>query len=300
MRFLRFGKSNRGVVPKSNLRKERAAVKQGDDVIGRGSELVTTPRGYAIANYIIQKGDRRSITEVKPMPNFDQVIMKSRRASSIARLSDGKDYMEADLDQFDRRPSARRRKDMLASNQEWPGIQALDDELSDSDFEDDDSDESHEMLVSGRPARVRFPGSRGDSELRPVQDQTYVEPDDEDDVPDGRARIRSTFGGDRLSRRSMRRGVRSDYLRDENVAGKSMRLNYDLVKSLLQDGMCAGDIDPAVVLNFASVEPKIGSDGREAMQALARIPVAVRRAYRLPTNLGEFESYGEVAREYAA
>ncbi|HVA82226.1 MAG TPA: hypothetical protein VNF29_14965 [Candidatus Binataceae bacterium] len=291
------------MVPKSNLRQERAAVKQSDDVIGRGSELVTTPRGYAIANYIIQTGDRRSIIEVKPMPNFDQVIMKSRRASSIARLSDGKDYMEEDLDQVDRRPSARRRKDMLASNQEWPGIQALDDELSDEDFEDG-GDESHEMLVSGRPARVRFPGSRGDSELRPPQWSEYVEDeDDPDNELSGQDRIRernlrNTLGGDRLARRA---GRRDRGVADEYAAGKSRRLNYDLVKSLLQDGMCAGDIDPAVVLNFAgSVESRIGSDGRSAMQALATIPVAVRRRYGLPTNLGEFESYGEVAREYAA
>ena len=232
-----------------------------------------------------------------------QSLMKSKRSMNVGRMSDGKDYMESDLDDSDRRPSARRRKDMLASNQEWPGIQALDDELSDSDFEDDDSDESHEMLVSGRPSRIKFPGSRGDSELRPPQWSEYTsDEDDPDNELDGQARIaernlRNTLGGDRLARRSMRRdrGVGDAY-----AAGKSRRISYDLIKSKLQDAMCAGDVDPAVVLNFASVEPKIGSDGREAMQALARIPVAVRRAYRLPTNLGEFEDYGEVAREYAA
>lgn len=295
MRFLRFGKSNRGVVPKSNLRKERAAVKQSDDVIGRGSELVTTPRGYAIANYTIKKGDRRSIIEVKPMPNFNQMIMKSRRASSIARLSDGKDYMESDLDDSDRKPSARQRRDRQNT---FPGIESLDAELSDEDFEDDDGEDlRHEMLVSGRPSRVKFPGARGDSTLEPVE---YIhDEDDEDGALAGQDRIaaRNRYGGDALARRMQRR---SRGVGDSYTAGKSRRISYDLLKSKLQDAMCAGDVDPAVVLNFASVEPKIGSDGREAMQALARIPVAVRRAYRLPTNLGAFESYGEVAREYAA
>jgi len=305
MRFLRFRKSQ-GVIAKSELRKERAAVKQSDEVIGRGSELVTTPRGYAIANYTIKKGDRRSIIEVNPMPNFNQMIMKSRRASSVRELSDGKDYMEADLD---RRPSARRRKDMLASNQEWPGIQALDDELSDSDFEDDDSDESHEMLVSGRPSRIKFPGSRGDSELRPPQWSEYTsDEDDPDNELDGQARIaernlRNTLGGDRLARRSMRRdrGVADAYTAGKSLSYRPRRaLSFELIKSRLQDAMADGNLDPTLLLNFASSEPRCGIDLAAQMRALATIPPQVRRRYRLPEDLGPWEIQGEIRRELSA
>ena len=50
--------------------------------------------------------------------------------------------------------------------------------------------EEHEMLVSGRPSKIRFPGAKGDSELSPVQDVV--------DIPDREAYDRAG-GGDRVS-----------------------------------------------------------------------------------------------------
>ena len=122
--------------------------------------------------------------------------MLSKAKSSVGRMSDDKDYMEENLDDSDRKPQAKKRKDMRESNEEWPGIQAMDAELDDAEGLDDGGDEEHEMLVSGRPSRIRFPGAKGDSELRPVQDVV--------DIPD-REGYERAGGGDRASMRSQRK-----------------------------------------------------------------------------------------------
>jgi hypothetical protein len=122
--------------------------------------------------------------------------MLNKAKSSVGRMSDDKDYMEENLDDSDRKPQAKKRKDMEESNEEWPGIEAMDAELDDADGLDEDGDEEHEMIVSGRPSKIRFPGAKGDSELRPVQDVV--------DIPD-RAGYERAGGGDHASMRSQRR-----------------------------------------------------------------------------------------------
>ena len=122
-------------------------------------------------------------------------LLSKARRSQIGEMSDEKDYMEEDIDESDRKKQGKERKDMREANDEWPGIQALDDELSD-EGEFEEGDEEHEMLVSGRPSRIRFPGAKGDSELSPVQDVV--------DIPDREAYDRAG-GGDRAAQRSQRR-----------------------------------------------------------------------------------------------
>jgi hypothetical protein len=227
----------------------------------------------------------------------DLVKSKKRRSESVQELSDGKDYNEEDIDQFDRKPSGRRRRDMDAT---FPGIQAMDDAL----FNEPDPID-HTILVSGRPARVRFPGARGDSELRSIQDQEYVEDaDDEDGKLDGQDRIaaRNRYGGDRLARRSMRRerGVADAYMVGKSLGYRTRPLSFELIKSKLHDAMADGNLDPKILLNFASAEPRLGIDLPAQMRALAMIAPEVRRRYGLPTDLGPWEVQGEIRRELSA
>ena len=92
----------------------------------------------------------------------DLVKSKRRRSQTIQSMSDAKDYADADLDEFDRAPQGARRKDMRESNDEWQGIQALDDYYAQKWANDEQElDElEHTMLVSGRRAKIRFPGAK--------------------------------------------------------------------------------------------------------------------------------------------
>ncbi len=215
----------------------------------------------------------------------DLVKSKRRRAQTIAELSDAKDYDDESIDDSDRRAQGARRKDMRDA---WRGIQSLsDDELF--ALGDELDDESHMMLVSGRPSRIRFPGARGDSRITPIDGQDYVEDEDDPDE-EGRAMI----GGDKLARRSVRRGLD----RDEYVTGKSFGMRrrggfdlmalikgtrqYEMLKSKLQDAVCNEDLDPSVLLVYESVNPTFASSRRNVERALGAVPEAVRRRYGLP------------------
>jgi hypothetical protein len=184
----------------------------------------------------------------------------------------------------------------------------MDARLSAADDAYPDAELSHEMLVSGRPARVRFPGARGDSELQPPQFSEYVEDeDDPDSALDGQARIRernlrNSLGGDRLARRPMRRerGVADTYAAAKSLNYRKRPLSYELIKSRLQDAMADGDVAPEILLNFASSEPRIGIDLPAQMRALATIPPEVRRRCGLPEDLGPWEVQGAIRRELSA
>ena len=214
---------------------------------------------------------------------LEDLVKSQRRAETVREMSDGKDYDGADIDDSDRRAQGARRKDMRESGAAWRGIQALDD---DELFElgDELDDESHTMLVSGRPARIRFPGARGDSELSPVE---YIHGDDEEDFPEGR----NAIGGDRLARRAVRRGLDSD----QYTRGKSLRRglspyafikgqpHYELIKSRLQDAVCAEHLDPSVLLVFEAASPNFASSAHNVERALASVPRAVAARYGLPS-----------------
>jgi hypothetical protein len=248
--------------------------------------------------------------EVKPMTfseaaaDLERLVKSRRREQSLREMSDSKDYMESDADDFDRAPQGARRKDMRASNREWAGIQALDEDI---DFLEMDADLIHEMLVSGRPSKIRFPGARGDSRIEPIQDQHYVMPDDEDEdaenLPEGRAAI----GGDRVARRVMRRGEDSN----EYVRGKSFGMrgrgftpmdllkSRDAIKSRLSQAMFDEQIEPTILMNYegAFTEQRLGFNVDAAMRALAQVSPRVRKAYGIPTISGnQWEEMGRIRR----
>jgi len=266
MKFFRRNGSNQGAVPKGEINFERAC---------------------------------REIEDLVAHREIDDLVKSKRRASSVREMSDAKDYDDENLDDFDRRPSARRRRDMDAT---YPGLQAMDEMLSDAD-DHEDEDLSHEMLVSGRPSRVRFPGSRGDSTLEPVE---YIHDEsDEDGELDGQDRIaeRNRYGGDALARRMQRkaRGVGDSYMTGKSRSYRPRRaLSFELIKSRLQDAMADGNLDPTILLNFASNEVRCGIDLGAQMRALATIPPEVRRRYRLPEDLGVWEEQGSIRRELSA
>jgi hypothetical protein len=248
-----------------------------DFLSGRRYRLTNEDKNMRHANY--------AFNAATPDLESLRTIAKSRRAQSVREMSDDKDYMEEDIDEFDRAPQGARRRDMRDADDRWRGIQALDEDAF-NDYLEMDADLIHEMLVSGRPARIRFPGARGDSELEPV---SYVHRDgvDEDELDEGR----STIGGDRLARRSVRRGLD----RDEYVDAKSFRgrgldpralikgsRQYDMIKSRLQDAVCAEDLDPSVLLVLDSVDPRFASSARNVERALAAVPREVARRYNIP------------------
>jgi len=222
-------------------------------------------------------------------------LVKSKRGQSTREMADAKDYMESDIDEFDRRAEGQRRSDMRESSRYWRGIQALDDdELFALGAEL--AEESRAMLVSGRPSRIRFPGARGDSELRPIQDQRYVEPmGDEDEVSlgEGQGEGRSRIGGDRIARRVMRPGMDSDaYTRGKSLGFRGrgftpmdLLKSRNAIKSQLHKAMMDERLDPNVLLNFdaAFTEQRLGFDVSSAMRALACIDPSVRKAYGIPT-----------------
>jgi hypothetical protein len=162
-------------------------------------------------------------------------LMKSRAryAATVRRMSDEKDYMESDSDDFDRKPQGRRRRDMRDS---WRGIQSEDYELSDAEYERiADAEVEHEMLVSGRPSRIRFPGARGDSEIHAIDEDGYLVRDmeDPDDELEGRGRLRrrnaelrSTLGGGAQEWRTSasQRGIDDGYFEGKSFsAGRIAR-----------------------------------------------------------------------------
>ena len=165
-------------------------------------------------------------------------LVKSRRgrAQSTREMADSKDYMESDIDSFDRRAEGQRRSDMRESSRDWRGIQALDDDELFA-LGDELAEESRAMLVSGRPAKIRFPGAKGDSTIEPFDRERYVADADDDldsDFPEGRTavrqryqRLRGTLGGDSMSWRSQasRRGAGED----SYGAGKSLGMRRDIL-----------------------------------------------------------------------
>ena len=233
-------------------------------------------------------------------------LVKSRRpgAQTIQQMSDAKDYDEENLDDFDRAPRAARRKDVRESGRGWQGVQALVDGLDDEalfELGDELNEKSHEMLVSGRRARIRFPGAKGDSTLEPFERQKYVADDDiDEDFPEGRdyvsernASIRGALGGDALSWRSQasRRGIGEDrYTNSKSFGGRSMSplaliKSFHVIKSRLHAAMVDECLDPNVLLNFdaAGTESRLGLDLSAAKRALACVPPAVRARYGIPT-----------------
>jgi hypothetical protein len=240
--------------------------------------------------------------EVQPMTFAEAVddlnaLVKSKRAraESVQQLSDDKDYLESNADDFDRAPRGRRRKDMREA---WQGIQALDDDF---DFLEADADMIHEMLVSGRPSKIRFPGAHGDSEIVPLDRQRYVEPDDEDEVSlgEGQGEGRSRIGGDKLSRRALRQGMDDD----SYVRGKSLRRGlldprcfikgsreFDLLKSKVQAAISDEQADPELGMILDSYDPRLTSARFNVIRCISNIPASVRRRYNIPSAPPAMES----------
>ena len=104
---------------------------------------------------------------------LDDLVKSKRRGESVQEMSDAKDYNEENLDEFDRRAEGARRPDMRSS---WRGIQAYYAEKFAAQEEELDELE-RTTLVSGRRAKIRFPGAKGDSTLEPFELQDYVEND---------------------------------------------------------------------------------------------------------------------------
>ncbi len=234
-------------------------------------------------------------------------LVKSKRArsQSVREMSDSKDYMEANADAFDRRAEGARRKDIRESNREWAGIQALDDDF---DYLEADADMIHEMLVSGRPSKIRFPGAHADSEITPFNRQKYVEPTDEDEVElgEGQGEGRSRIGGDRVARRTVRPGMDSDaYTQSKSFGGRSLSplallKSFNSVKSRLHAAMMDEQIDPNILLNYdaAGTETRLGGVNLDAaMRALAQVAPSVRARYGIPTiAYNQWEEQGRIWR----
>lgn len=234
-------------------------------------------------------------------------LVKSRRSrgESTREMSDAKDYMEEDIDSFDRRAEGQRRADMRASSREWRGIQALDDDELFA-LGDELSEESRAMLVSGRPSRIRFPGAKGDSTLKPFDRERYVA-DEDDDLDEGFAegrsavrqrnqRLRASLGGDSLSWRSQasRRGVgEDDYgtgksfgvrgrnLLDPRCLIKGSR-EFDLLKSRVMRAVCDEQADPELGMILDSYDPFHMSTRYNVVRCISSIPREVRRRYGIP------------------
>jgi hypothetical protein len=259
--------------------------------------------------------------EVQPMTfseaaaDLDRLVKSRRREQSLRAMADAKDYDESDIDSFDRRAQGPRRKDMRTENRAWAGIQALDDDELFA-LGDELAEESRMMLVSGRPSRIRFPGARSDSELRPFDREAYVADDDVDgDFPEGRDRIsernsniRGALGGDSLSWRSQasRCGTGEDaYTERKSFAGRSLSplallKSFNSVKSRLHAAMMDEQIDPNILLNYdaAFTETRLGGINLDAaMRALAMVSPRVREAYNIPSVSGNrYEEMGQIRR----
>ena len=245
-------------------------------------------------------------------------LVKSRR-SQVGTMADAKDYMESDIDDFGRTPQGVRRRDMRESSRDWRGIQALDDDELFA-LGDELAEESRAMLVSGRPAKIRFPGAKGDSTIEPFDRERYVADADDDldsDFPEGRSavrqryqRLRGTLGGDSMSWRSQasRRGVGEDsYANSKSLGGRTigplaLLKSFGAIKSKLSRAMMDECLDPNILLNYdaAGTEPRLGVDLSAAMRALAQVPPAVRQAYNIPTIAeNRFEEMGAIRRGLA-
>jgi hypothetical protein len=251
--------------------------------------------------------------EVHPMTfseaaaDLDRLVKSRRREQSLREMSDSKDYMEANADDFDRRAEGPRRKDIRATNKEWAGIQALDED----DYlalADDEIDEKREMLVSGRPSRIRFPGAKGDSEIRPFDREAYTrDADIDEDFPAGNDRIRerngqirAALGGDAMSWRAQ---AKRDGVGDDRYAsGKSMRRDldprcfvkgsrqYDMLKSRVQDAISDERIDPELGMILDSYDPRLLSARHNIIRCISNIPADVRRRYGIPSAPPAMES----------
>ena len=266
---------------------------------------VASGRLFRLARNNNEVSDMHNLTFAEAVDDLNSLVKSKRRQSrSLRELSDDKDYMESNADDFDRRAVGARRKDMREANRGWAGIQALD---ADIDFLEMDADLIHEMLVSGRPSKIRFPGARGDSRIEPIQDQHYVMPDDEDEdaeaLPEGRAAI----GGDRVARRVMRRGEDSDsYVRGKSFGFRGRGFtpvdlvkSFSAIKSKLREAMIDEQIDPVILMNYeaAGSESRLGFDANAAMRALAQVSPNVRKAYGIPTITGnQWEEMGAIRR----
>lgn len=185
----------------------------------------------------------------------------------------------------------------------WRGIQAYYAEKFAAQEEELDELE-HTMLVSGRRAKIRMPGAKGDSTLEPVNRQRYVEDDGagyegRDYIEERNAAIRGGLGGDALSWRSQatRRGVgEDDYGTGKSFAGRRSRgftavdlvKSFSAIKSKLRDAMFDEQIEPAVLMNFeaAGTEPHLGFNVNGALRALDCIRPSVRKAYGIPSISG--------------
>ena len=224
-------------------------------------------------------------------------LAKSQRRldQTIQQMSDAKDYDEEDIDDFDRAPRGARRPDMRSS---WRGIQAYYAEKFAAQEEELDELE-RTMLVSGRRAKIRFPGAKGDSTLEPFELQDYVEDDGtgagyegRDYIEERNAAIRGGLGGDALSWRSQasHRGTGED----RYGSGKSMRRildprcfvkgsrEFDLLKSRVQDVIGEGLCDPELGMILDSYNPLLFSTRHNIVRCISNIPADVRRRYGIP------------------
>jgi hypothetical protein len=237
---------------------------------------------------------QHSMTFAEAVDDLNALVKSKRaRAESVQQLSDDKDYMESNADDFDRRAVGPRRPDMRSS---WRGIQAYYAEKFAAQEEELDELE-HAMLVSGRRAKIRFPGAKGDSTLEPFALQDYVEDDGtgyegRDYIEERNAAIRSGLGGDALSWRSQasHRGTGEDrYGRD-----KSMRRILDprcLVKGsaqfdLLKSRVCAAisdeQADPQLGMILDSYDPRHQTTRYNVLRCISNIAPSVRRQYGIP------------------
>jgi hypothetical protein len=247
---------------------------------------------------------------------LDDLVKSQRRLDqTIQEMSDAKDFDEENIDDFDRAPQGVRNKRL--ANERWAGIQA---QLAEVEAEHAAYKEHmREMLVSGRPSRIRFPGARGDSTLEPFDRERYVADEDDDldtDFPEGRtavrqrnASIRGALGGDSMSWRSQanRRGVGEDSygagksfgFRGRGFTSIDLIKSFNTIKSRLSEAMFDGQLDPVVLMNFdaAGSESRLGFDTNSAARALALVAPGVRKAYGIPTISGNhWEEFGRTRR----
>jgi hypothetical protein len=241
---------------------------------------------------------QHSMTFAEAVDDLNSLVKSKRaRAESVQQLSDDKDYMESNADDFDRRAVGPRRPDMRSS---WRGIQAYYAEKFAAQEEELDELE-HAMLVSGRRAKIRFPGAKGDSTLEPFELQDYVEDDGtgagyegRDYIEERNAAIRGGLGGDALSWRSQatRRGTGEDAY----ASGKSLRRDildprclvkgsreYDMLKSRVCAAIFDEQADPELGMILDSYDPRHQTTRYNIVRALANIAPEVRRRYGIPS-----------------